>query len=205
MRRRRIIADRPGWACCLSHWRSPVLVRCRERPGVLLLQLQGCLRQLLQDEPGPRRSARPSCSAASRAASAASAELRQRPTAPGSRTAAAARARPSPAGRRCRPCATGPETKLTVRGMAPLAEARADLLPRALVAADQVLVLDHDDVRLGQESQASPDCRRRTPAPAFPSPRRPPPRGSRPTSSLAAAGPFWRSSAGSRSQASASR
>ena len=45
----------------------------------------------------------------------------------------------------------GPETKLTVRGMARRAEAGADLLPRALVAADQVLVLDHDDVVSGRK------------------------------------------------------
>ncbi len=45
----------------------------------------------------------------------------------------------------------GPETKLTVRGMAPAAEARADLLPRALVAADQVLLAHHHDAGLGQE------------------------------------------------------
>ena len=69
------------------------------------------------------------------------------------------------------PVREAPVTRLSVRGMAPPVcgpHQRA----RLLVAADDRVGAQHDDVRVGQESRASPDCRPRTPAPACPSRRR---------------------------------
>ena len=67
-RRTMLIASRRGLLilALVACWR---LLPRRRRAERLLRELQGRLRSLLQDDPGSRRSARPSCSAASKAAS----------------------------------------------------------------------------------------------------------------------------------------